>query len=261
MNICKSLFFLGIIFFQTNQMQALFKKEDKQSEADFKASEELLNYIKKDFEKLRGIIADALEKNVLDMNQLNAAIKRLSDYNKRIDILERLNKNQKSKLKSLAKIIDMTYNALKEEAYVLQLWMQGYQKYETDLNDNFKSNQFVKKPDFKKLYEELGFKPGEGSKASFNAVRQKYKELYNKIKSQADKSRQDFNDYFIPYLRPIEYVFRTPYSKLQYEAYLQGQAVYNNKANQYKKFETAINKFNESLEIHMLSVMIDQALQ
>ena len=168
----KKLFLIVICFSNFSFTQAI----TAESETAAIESDKLLNSILNDFQKLRVILGDALEKNVINSKELNNSLQRLNDSYKKIDILDNLDPKLKNAFKDIAKRITDTYKALLEEAMVINLWMRNYKGYEDDLNDNFHSlpNEYLKKPDNKKLYEELGFKPGEGQKKTFNSVRQHY---------------------------------------------------------------------------------------
>lgn len=248
LSIIKRPFFLWIFAANIFNIQATLPLIKKPV---IKKAENYLNAIFNDYQKLRVIFSDALETDVLKEKELEEAIKRLEESYKKINIIENLDTGLKNNLKGLVRKIVNTYTALLEEAYVFDLWTRDYEGYEADLQNNFSHlpNQHLQKPDFKKLYEELGFKPGQ--KVTFNEVRQKYQERYDELKKKAGNNFE--NDYFRPYLRVLDYIFRTPYSKVQYDIYLQGEQVYNNKAKKLKSFKPSVKKVLENTDLAMLS--------
>ena len=244
MNLRYPIFLL--LIFSVNTLYCIsnpFKKK-----TNFEQAQELLTQIQKDLQTIRVTIADALEKNTFNEKNLNLVVERLNNALNKTAIFENLNQQEKEQLQEQAQTILLQYQAALEEAGVLDLWMDGYDAYVNDLNDNFKRlpNQFVAKPDNKKLYQELGFVDGEGQKKTFNQVRQRYQEKFNALKKD---HQQDFDtEYFRPYLRVLDYVFKTPYSKVQYDAYAAGPAKYNEKINALKKYTTTIhNLFRRDL--------------
>ena len=243
MNLRYPIFLLLIFSVNMHGIQNPFKKK-----GTFEQAEELLTQIKKDLQTVRVTIADALEKNTFNEKNLNLVVQRLNSAMSKTAILENLSPQEKEQLQEQAQTILLQYQAALEEAGVLDLWMDGYDAYERDLQDNFKRlpNQFVAKPDNKKLYQELGFAQGEAQRKTFNQVRQKYQEKFNTLKKAHP---QDFDtEYFRPYLRVLDYVFKTPYSKVQYDAYVAGPAKYNEKINALKKYSNAIhNLFRRDL--------------
>ena len=77
-------------------------------------------------------------------------------------------------------------------------------------------------------------------------------------KKEGDKY---YSKYFIPFFRPLDYIFRTPYSKIQYDIFLQGENAYNQKAKNFKKIEPSVKKIIESQELAMLSGTIKSHLE
>lgn len=206
---------------------------------------QLLTQIRADLQTVRTIVVDTLEIGTFNQKDLDAAVKRLSDATNTITVVEKLDQKAKDSLKQQAQTINLTFQSLQEEAGVLALWSEGFDAYVKDLDDNFKSlpHKDLPKPDYKKLYEELDFKSAvEGQKAPFNAVRQNYQERFNNLQAKAANPTTFDNDYFRPYLRVLDYIFKTPYSKAQYDAFLTGPTAYNNKAANFKKYAKAINK-------------------
>jgi len=227
-------------------------------------AEQLLEGISADLKKVRTIVLDALEKKKFDKKALDAAIMRLRDYATKITLLETLDAATKNALKEQAVMISMAFQALQEETGVLELWLSGYDAYEKDLNDNFKNlpSAFLKRPDNKNLYKELGFASvAEGRRASFNAVRQNYQERFDTIKIN-HKNNFDEN-YFRPYLRVLDYLFKTPYSKKQYDAYLNGKVQYEAEVKPLKVYEGAIQKlFAQDLsELRVITGIIQSEMR
>ncbi len=217
-------------YFNTKAEFTFFKKDKKLQ------PEEILIQVESNLQKLRKIVASALEESKFSKADVDTAIKNLNEAAKNIDVLEELSED----LKPLARKIVKTYEALLEETAVLELWMKGYSAYQDDLEHNFRllPNEFIQKPNLKNLYKELGFKPKEGPNESFNAVRQQYKQKYNMFKSY-----KNFDEYYFrPYLRALDYVFRTPYSKAQYDTFLNGLSTYNKKKFALDAYKDRIEK-------------------
>lgn len=247
-------------------MQYVQKLKDKISpQKPTEQATQLLTQIRADLQTVRTIVVDTLEKGTFNQKDLDAAVKRLSDATNTITVVDKLDQKAKDSLKQQAQTINLTFQALQEEAGVLSLWSEGFDAYIKDLDDNFKNLPLkdLPKPDYKKLYEELGFKNAtEGQKASFNGVRQNYQQRFNNLQAKAANPTAFDNDYFRPYLRVLDYIFKTPYSKLQYDAFLAGPTTYNNKAAGFKKYGKAINKlFLEDLShIRFITGILDGAI-
>jgi hypothetical protein len=213
-------------------------------------AQKLLTDIKTGFTTVRTIVIDALEKNSFNEKLLKKTLTDLTNYEKKLFLLETLDQAAHDELKAISDMIVLSSLALVEEAGVLDLWVQGYDAYLRDLEDNLKNlpNKAVKKPDFNKLYEELGMSTAEGKKASFNTIQAKYSERFDALNKQHPK---DFDEtYFRPYLRVLQYVFRTPYSKNQYDAFLAGKAAYDAKGKVLAAYKPTIQKlFGEDIPV------------
>ncbi len=237
------------------------KKRPAQA-ASTKTALQLLEEIQADLQKLREIVTEALKTGKFSstdvtVNHLNAQSDAI------VASLETADPKTKAQLKEKATIIKLTYQALLEEAAVLELWSRGYDAYGSDLIDNFKrlpNKVITNKPDLKKLYEELNVPTQEGKKLSFNGIRGKYQTRFEELQKK-DPANFD-NLYFRPYLRVLDYVFKTSYSKMQYDAYLDGKAAYDKKTNALKPNMKAIQKlFMEDLtQLGTLPTMIEAEL-
>lgn len=227
-----------------NKISARFSRSEMSSDEKAK---KLLDQIKNDLQALRSIVADALENNVVNTSHLNDTVNRLNKAAKESSVLELLSDDVRVLLKPQAAVLLQIYQALQEDAAVLDLWTRGYEGYEKDLDDNFQKlllpHAAIKKPDNKKLYEELGLKVELGRNASFNRIQNKYHQKFNDLQEKAKKTKEDFDStYFRPYLRVLDYIFRTPYGKIQYDIYLEGPAAYTKKTSTLKKYEKIIQK-------------------
>jgi len=220
---------------------------DKKS-SPFKDSEKLLLSIQKGLKDLRIVVIDALEKNSFNVKLLSDSLGTLTADVEKLSLLEKLDQDSREKLKELSDTIVLTYQALFEETGVLDLWVHGYDAYMHDLEDNFKNlpNTVIQKPDFKRLYEELGLSTEQGKKASFTTIQESYKTRFDALKEQYSEEFE--TTCFRPYLRVLQYVFRTVYSKKQYEAWLLGKEVYDEKGSELKDYKSSIQKlFGEDL--------------
>lgn len=239
-------------------------KKKQAQVAPMKSPAQLLDETQADLQKLRVIVAQALDTGKFPAKDVNKLIANLKPQSAAIlEALGSADIKAKEQLKEKANIIKLMYQALLEETAVLDLWSRGYEAYELDLMDNFKrlpNKVITQKPDLKKLYEELNVPTAEGKKLSFNGIRNKYQARFNELK-QKDPASFD-NLYFRPYLRVLDYVFKTPYSKMQYDAYLDGKSVYDKKTTALKANVKAIQKlFTEDLpQLGTLPVVIETEL-
>lgn len=239
------------------------KKKPAQA-TPMKSSLELLDTTQADLQKLRVIVAQALDTGKFPTKDVSKLIDNLKPQTAAImESLDYADPKTKDQLKEKANIIKLMFQALLEETAVLDLWSRGYEAYELDLMDNFKrlpNKVITNKPDLKKLYEELNVPTQEGKKLSFNGIRGNYKKRFDDLQKKDPASFDNF--YFRPYLRVLDYVFKTPYSKMQYDAYLAGKAVYDKKTNALKSNMKAIQKlFTEDLpQLGTLPIMIEAEL-
>ncbi|MDZ4097836.1 MAG: hypothetical protein U1E13_03940, partial [Methylophilaceae bacterium] len=217
------------------------------SPSEKKEAAQLLTRIETGFMTLRTLVADAFNKNSLDESRLEKTLSELFATQEKLFIFESLDKKQRAALKGQSDRVVTASLALVAEAGVLDLWVQGYDAYVQDLEDNFKSlshensNQCgLKKPDFKKLYEELGMSSVQGQTALFAVIQKKYQERFDALKKQHGEHFDDLC--FKPYLRVLQYIFRTPYSKMQYDAFLSGEDLYALKANALSRHKQTIQK-------------------
>ncbi|PKN03584.1 hypothetical protein CVU75_01445 [Candidatus Dependentiae bacterium HGW-Dependentiae-1] len=218
------------------------------SPSEKKEAAELLTRIETGFTTLRTLVADAFNKNSFDESRLQKTLSELFATQEKLSIFESLDEKQRAALKGQADQIGAASLALVAEAGALDLWVQGYAAYVQDLEDNFKSlshensNQCgLKRPDFKKLYEELGMSSEQGQTALFAVIQKKYQERFNALKKHYGEQFDDLC--FKPYLRVLQYIFRTPYSKMQYDAFLSGEALYALKAKALAPYKQTIQKF------------------
>jgi hypothetical protein len=257
---------------------------DQDSNADYLSKslvtsedvQNLLTRIHGGLNNVHGVVIDALENDHVDETVLNANISDLMHDKVGLSEFRGFNPelmaqlqdpNIKTPLKESADVIAQTYRTLFDEAGALDLWLKGYDEYVSDLEDNFKNlpNEVVQKPDFKELYEALGFLNAEaGKEASFTSVQESYKrrsgdlrgQLLAKLREQQteDESTEIFekcvqdefaSKYFNPYLRVLGLVFRTSHHKKQYEAFLAGKAAYNAKADALSAHMPAIKNLFE----------------
>lgn len=239
------------IFSNTYTSDKIFKLNQKNN-SEF--AKKLLQDIKQSLNDLRAAFLDVLAKNSMDEKRVNDAMVNI-ETNFLERTVEELDDSSKKQLKQEANRTLITIKALFEEAAIVDLWMKKYDTFVADLDHNFRHlpNKFVAKPDYKKLYEELGFKidektqQNEGQKASITTVRKKYQNLFDQLKKVADKNKEDFDSvYFDPYLRAIDYAFRTPYSKMQYDTFLQGKSEYDKKADVIEKYKSILKRFNSN---------------
>lgn len=229
----------------TCKIRKAITPQRKKEVMTLESAQKLLTDIKTGFTTVRTVVIDALEKNSFNEKLLKKTLADLNNYQKKLSLLETLDQDSREELKPLSDMIVLSSQALIEEAGVLDLWVKGYDAYVRDLEDNFKKlpNKAVKKPDFKKLYEELGMSTAQGEKASFTTVLAKYQERFNTLKKEHSA---DFEEtYFRPYLRVLQYVFVTPYSKKQYEAFLAGKTTYDAKGKALAAHKSAIQKLFE----------------
>lgn len=202
----------------------------------------MLIVVKEQLEVLRKVVAQSLEKNIFDNAKQQQAVQELIKAQDVLSLLSSLDDESRASLHELSITIGFTYQALLEEAGVLALWVQGYAAYEKDLADNFQHlpNAIIQKPDFRKLYEELGIETKQGIKASFTTVRDAYQKRFDTLKAQYS---DDFEPLcFRPYLRVLDYIFKTLYSKMQYDAFVVGALLYNGKETALAKHKKAIEK-------------------
>lgn len=226
----------------TCKIRDVITPQRKKEETTLVQAQALLARIQKSFTTLRTIVIDALEQNSFNAKLLESTLKGLEVDQVALSLLEKLDIPSRDSLKESSDQIVFTFQALLEETGVLDLWVQGYDAYSRDLEDNFKNlpNAFVQKPDFKKLYEELGIPTAQGKKASFSTIQDAYKNRFDELKKQHGK---DFDDrLFRPYLRVLQYVFRTFYSKAQYDLFLAGKDVYTTKSKVLEKHKGSIQK-------------------
>jgi len=252
--------FLTLVFVSTTCMTPVHadmfswlpgKKKPAQA-ASTKTASQLIDETKDDLQKLREIVAKALDTGKFSAKDVTTIINRLKPQSDAIaDALQGADIKTKEQLKEKATIIKLMYQALLEEAAVLELWSRGYDAYEFDLKDNFKilrqmPNAKIAVPDLKKLYEELNITTAEGKKLSFNGIRGKYQARFKELEKKEPAKFDYF--YFKPYLRVLDYVFKTPYSKTQYDAFLDGQSAYDKKTKALQSNAQAIQKlFAEDL--------------
>jgi hypothetical protein len=234
----------------------------------------LLTRIHGGLNNVHGVVIDALENDHVDETVLNANITELMHDRVGLSEFRGFNQNLmaqlqdpniKTPLKESADALAQTYRTLFDEAGALDLWVKGYDAYVSDLEDNFKNlpNEVVQKPDFKELYEALGFlNATAGKESSFNALQKKYKERSAELQSQ--NTEEDFQSKcFNPYLRVLGLVFRTPHHKNQYEVFLAGKDAYNAKGKALSDHMQAIkNLFERDLpELVTISGALQESLR
>lgn len=216
------------------------KSEQDKPNNDNASIKKSLSEIQTYLQKLRAIVAGALEDNTFSQKDVDTSLKQIQLQKQ---ALPELLDDKDPIIKEKVTIISFLAQALIEELAVLDFWIQPYEAYERDLLDNLKklpNAGIVIKPDPKKLYEELGLQAGQGQKLSFNGIRQKYQQRYDALQK---KDPANFDAvYFRPYLRALDYVFKTPYSKAQYDAYLAGKGVYSKKSQALKPYAPTIQR-------------------
>lgn len=211
-------------------------------DAPFADAQALLTTVQERLSVVRSVVGDALEKNTFDEKRLSDALENLHLAGEKLPVLEKLDVVSREKLQPLSHGITTIYQGLVEEAGVLDLWVQGYDAYVDDLKDNFKNlpNTALLKPAFDALYDELGISLQASKQISFATVQEQYKKRFDALKA---KYGDEFEFLcFRPYLRVLQYVFRTPYSKKQYDTFLMGKDLYNAKGKTLKAHVPTIQK-------------------
>jgi hypothetical protein len=229
---------------------------DKRRAISLDEARALLSLIDKELQDLSEAVFTMFQGKILNQVGLSLTLLQLTRDAKNLSRLETLSENLRKddQLKQLSDSIKSKYAIVQAEVGALEVLLQGYDAYQRDLAENFQRlpNKVLPKPDVKKLYEELGLSAETGIAASFDSVLKNYEQRFASLQKIGG---DDFDSlYFRPYLRVLQYVFRTALSKQVYDLFLRGELVYAAKSELVKKYEKTIKKlFNQ--DVPSLSVI------